>query len=212
MATRMDTTRLGEELARGARSSGNVDRLFRFYPTLLKLLAQGRPLAAAEIAKAAGLSETEVRETLAVEPIERDDQGRIVGAGLTLVPTPHRFRVEGRDLYAWCALDTLTFPTLLGARAEVESPCQATGTPVRLTVTPEGVASVDPATAVVSVVPVENAPNIRTAFCDHVHFFRSREDASEWLATHPGGMIVSVEEGFALGRGFAQDIAGRPAR
>lgn len=209
MTAPTDMEALGRELMQGARSSASIEQLFSFYPTLLRLLLEGRPLTVAQVATAAGIPEDEMRAALSGEPIEQDEEGRIVGAGLTLVPTPHRFRVEGRDLYAWCALDTLTFPTLLGVRAEVESPCQATRTPVHLTVTPEGVSSVEPATAVVSVVPIENAPNIRTAFCDHVHFFRSREDAREWLAAHPGGMIVSVEEGFSLGRGFARDLAGR---
>jgi len=211
MAPRTDIQAFGRELAQGARASEGVDRIFAFYPTLLRLLLRGRPLTTAEVAAAAGLPEAEVATALSLEPIERDGEGRVVGAGLTIAPTPHRFHVDGRDLYTWCALDTLTFPPLLGVSAEIESPCQATGTPVRLTVTPDGVTSVEPSTAVVSIVPIDHAPNIRTAFCDHVHFFRAPTDASEWLAGHPGGVIVSVAEGFALGRGFAEDIAG-PSR
>jgi len=207
MTTPTDIQTLGRELMRGARSSESVDRIFGFYPALLRLLLEGRPVTATQVAAAAGLPEDKVRDALSVEWLERDGEGRVVGAGLTLVQTPHCFRVDGRQLYAWCALDTLTFPSLLGVTAEVESPCHATGTPVRLTVTPDGVTSAEPTTAVVSVVPLDRAPNIRTAFCDHVHFFRSGEDAREWLATHAGGMVIPIEDASALGRGFAEDIA-----
>jgi hypothetical protein len=37
---------------------------------------------------------------------EYDAHGRVVfGSGLTLRPNPHRFEVDGRTLYTWCALD-----------------------------------------------------------------------------------------------------------
>lgn len=204
----MTTQNVGSDLARSARTSEGVEGVGPFFPTILRLLARGEPVTITEIAASAGRDEAVVSAALdGLEPVERDTEGRVVGLGLTLNSTPHRFRVEGRELYTWCALDTLTFPHLLGVRAEVESPCRATGTPVRLVVSAEGVSGLEPASAVVSVLPIENAPNIRTAFCDHVHFFRSAADASGWLEQHPGGRIVSVAEGFAIGRGFAEGIA-----
>lgn len=207
MAT-TDIRGIGNELARGALGSEGVERILPLLPAIYRLLARGRPVAVAEVAAATARSEAVVADDLGRFPaLERDAEGRIVGLGITLNPTPHRFRVAGHDLYTWCALDTLTFPHVLGERAEVESPCNATGTPVRLTVSPEGVSAVEPASAVVSVLPIERAPNIRTAFCDHVHFFRSEANASDWLAQHPGGRIVSVADGFAIGRGFAEAIA-----
>ena len=71
---------------------------------------------------------------------------------LTTTKTPHALSLEGRTLYAWCALDTLFIPGLLDQVAEVESTCPTSGTRVRLIVTPEGVTSVDPTHAVLSVV------------------------------------------------------------
>ena len=37
---------------------------------------------------------------------EFDTHGALIGNALTLKPTRHRFRVGGRQLYAWCSLDT----------------------------------------------------------------------------------------------------------
>ncbi len=49
---------------------------------------------------------------------------RIVGIrGLSLVETNHRFTLEGRQLYAWCAVDAVGIPAALGADARVESRC-----------------------------------------------------------------------------------------
>ncbi len=201
------TEQAGAELARGALQDAGAARVAPIFATVTRLLLRAKPLTVAEIAATSGRTESDVTEALdALEPVERDDAGRVLGLGITLVPTPHHFRVDGRELYTWCALDTLMFPSLLGVRAEIESPCRSSGSPVRLTATAEGVSDVEPPSAVVSVVPIEHAPNIRTAFCDHVHFFRSAADAETWLAEHPGGTVMPVAEGFALGRGFAEEM------
>lgn len=77
---------------------------------LLRLLAEGEPVTIAELATASGRSENTVRRGLSSVPdAEYDDDGRILGLALTLRPTPHRFTVAGRQLYTWCALDTLFF-------------------------------------------------------------------------------------------------------
>ena len=81
---------------------------------LLRLLADGDPVTVQQLSVAAGRTIDEVRLGLAaMQDTEYDDQGRIVGQGLTLRPTPHRFTVDGEELYTWCALDTLIFPALL---------------------------------------------------------------------------------------------------
>lgn len=102
----------------------------------LRPLATGEPVTPAELAAAAGVSHAEVEHATAGRDIEYDDHGRIVGWGLTRNPTPHRFTVPGRQLYTWCAPDTLIFPAVIGQVADVESPCPATATTIRLTVDP----------------------------------------------------------------------------
>ena len=85
-------------------------------------------------------------------------------------PYPHRFEVDGKQLYAWCALDTLMFPALIGRTAHIASPCHGTGKSVRLTVEPDRVVSVEPSTAVVSIVTPHEMASVRSAFCNDVHF------------------------------------------
>lgn len=67
---------------------------------LLHLLSQGDPVDIADLAAATGRTLPEVRAALASVPdTEYDGEGRIIGQGLTLRPTPHRFEVNGEQLY-----------------------------------------------------------------------------------------------------------------
>ena len=194
-------------LTAGLRQTTSFDSMGGLYRPLLRLLADGRPVSVVDLAAAAGRSVDDVRQTVASLPdVEIDDQGLIVGYGLTLRETPHRFEIDGKRLYTWCALDTLVFPALLGRSARVESPCHGTGTPIRITVEPTGVTSVDPATAVVSIVVPDKLSSIRGVFCDHVHFFVFPEAAQGWLGEHPGMTVHSVAEAFRLGQPLVEAL------
>ncbi|MHA7295214.1 organomercurial lyase MerB [Arthrobacter sp. HLT1-21] len=174
---------------------------------LLKLLAQGDPVDVVDLAVATGRPVDEVRTALdAMADTEYDGSGRIIGQGLTQRPTQHRFEVDGEQLYTWCALDTLIFPTLLGATARIESAYRATGTPVRVTVDNTGFTGVEPATAVVSLVNPDDMSSVRSSFCNQVHFFASPEEAAPWLDTHPGGTVIPVEEAYRLGSSMAEKM------
>lgn len=168
-----------------------------FLIALLRLLASGDPVDVTTLAATAGRTIEETRARLAKVPAtEYDDEGRIVGQGLTLRPTPHRFTLDGEELYTWCALDTLIFPLILDREAHVESASPASGEPVRLVAGPRGVCDVEPATAVVSLVNPEDMTEIRSAFCNQVHFFTSVNDAQSWLETNPGGQVMPVTDAF----------------
>jgi alkylmercury lyase len=189
------------------RRTTSFDSMSGLCRPLLRLLADGQPVSIEDLAATAGRPVDDIHQTIASFPdIELDDQGRIVGYGLTLRETPHHFEVDGKCLYTWCALDTLVFPALLGRTARIESPCHGTGTTVRVTVGPTGVTSVDPATAVVSIVVFDKPDSIRGAFCDHVHFFESTQSAQGWLDEHPAGTVHAVAAAFGLGQPLVETL------
>ncbi|MCA4135459.1 organomercurial lyase MerB [Arthrobacter sp. M4] len=175
---------------------------------LLRLLAEGEPVTVAELATASGRSEDTVRQGLAAVPdTEYDEDGRILGLGLTLRPTPHRYTVAGEQLYTWCALDTLIFPALIGKAVTIESTSPGSGTLIRVTTAPDGaVTSVQPPTAVVSLVNPAGAGPVRSSFCNQVHYFASREDARTWLETHPGGEVLDIEAAHRAGAAIAASM------
>lgn len=133
-----------------------------------------------------------------------DGEQRVIGFwGLAIAPMPHRLRVDSRELYAWCAWDTLFLPALLGAGVEVESSCRASGYPVRLTVTPHRIESAAPAGLLVSFLLPDAAAmsaNVITSFCHYVHFFRSREAAQPWLDRHPETFLLPLADAYEFGR------------
>jgi alkylmercury lyase len=175
---------------------------------LVRLLAEGHPIPRERLAAALDVPADEVEALLARVPdAVFDHQGNVIAYGLSLTPTSHRFRVNGRDLYTWCALDALMYPVALGQRAEVTSRCPVSTATVRLTITPETIERVDPATVVVSIViPVSAAAgcNVRDAFCRHVHFLRGPEEATAWQTAHPEAQLLPVHDAHALARLLAQ--------
>ena len=124
---------------------------------LIRLLVLDDPVDIADLATATGRRIEEIKAALeTMADTEYDGSGRIVGQGLTQRPTRHCFEVDGEQLYTWCALDTLIFPTLLASSARIESACNSTGTRVRVRIDKSGVTSVEPPTAVVSLVTPED--------------------------------------------------------
>ena len=94
----------------------------------------------------------EVLAGLATLGMEIDADGNVVGAALTSTKTPHAVRLGGRALFAWCALDTLFIPGLVGEPADIESTCPTSGEAIRLRVTPDGASDYAPSGAVLSVL------------------------------------------------------------
>src|SRR5260221_6508402 len=168
------------------------------FDQLVRLLVQGRPVAPELLAHRLHWELEEVRSILQAHPeLEYDEQGNLVGSGLTLVPTAHQLQVEQRTLFAWCAFDTLTYLVDLHLSAQVTSRSPVTGRSIRLTVTPEQVLDLDPGEAQVSLVVDVAAGcclNVPGDVCHYRHFFVSREAAFLSLAAHQVAVVLFVAE------------------
>jgi alkylmercury lyase len=178
----------------------------RIVTATYRALVDGAPVGVEQIARTIGLRPDEVHDALVRwnSLVHFDREGRVVALiGLDLSPSTHRFEVNGRTLYTWCAWDTLFIPRALGETAHVESVCPITGRPVRLLSTPDGVRELEPAGALVSFVTPERAQvetDVIASFCCHVHFLSSVDAGDQWLAQHEGSLILSVDEAWQLGR------------
>lgn len=180
---------------------------------LLGLLAEGHPVSAAHLAGRSGLPLAEI-ETAFKRFEERggefDEQGNLIGAALTLNKTPHRFFLNGKELFTWCSLDALFLPGLIGNPAEISSTDPVTGETIHLTITPEGIADFRPITTVLSItVPglscctdgfcgPKTGP--QSEACSQMRFFASRESAEVWLRDRPGIAVLSVDEAWQLAK------------
>ncbi|MDQ3853345.1 MAG: organomercurial lyase [Thermoproteota archaeon] len=154
----------------------------RIFGQALQLLANGRPVPPEDVATRLQVTPDKVISTLRGFGAEFDENGNIVGVGLTLIPTPHIYKIDSRKLYTWCAVDALSLPVILKQNAEIESSDPVTGEKIHITATPDRVEKVEPKTAVVSCV---DPTNIRGSWDHYVHFFSSPKTASKWIAEHP---------------------------
>jgi len=174
---------------------------------LVHQLAHGKPVAQTRLSAMLQISQQELAQRLAALPdIEFDEYGNIVGQAMTLVPTSHRVQIRGTSLYAWCAFDTVEYPPVLNAEAQVHSTCPTTGQTITFVVTPEGeVRELTPAASVMSLMlPRQRSDSARAIFCVQSLFFSSEQAASQSLSTHPQVVLLSVAEAASLGRLVAQ--------
>lgn len=170
---------------------------------LLAALGLGRPVSVPQLARAAGLAEAVVRDRLSRwSNVEYDHHGSVIAfAGLSLKPTAHSLNVRGRELFAWCAWDTLFLPSLLDAPAAIRSTCRETGAPVELRADAAGVRDARPSELWVTFPDPGTATttDIVTSFCCHVHFIAGTAAAASWEQAHHGGLVLDVENAYKLG-------------
>ena len=182
---------------------------------ILKLLATGEPVTAQDVSRLAKLPLEEVSEAFSLiktQGGEFNDDGNLVGLALSLNRSVHRFQIDGKQLYTWCALDALFIPGLIDKTAEVRSECPITGDPIRLTVTPSGVSQVIPSDVVLSItIPGVSCRTKNDSLdkpqtgpksdgCSQMFFFNSLKAAEEWLVEHPNIAILTVDEACQLAR------------
>lgn len=183
-----------------------AERLARLFPELdatgretsldiYRKLSRGAPVE---------LGDAAARKAKEWPGVYYDAERRVIGFwGLSLAPMRHRLRVGARELFAWCAWDTLFLPAVLGARIDVASVCEATGVPVRLAVQPDAVEWARPRELAVSfVIPDSKAvrADVITSFCHYVHFFASQEAAALWLEKQRDAFLLSLADAFEVGR------------
>ncbi len=190
--------------------------LLTFWPILA---STATPVSPDALAQALHCSREQVLETLRLYPeAEYDLAGNLAGLGFTLRQTPHQLHLGGQIFYGWCAPDVLCFPFFLGRTARIVSTCPVTGTGIQLTVTPDHIEDLSPASAVVSIVKdgamlgkLKEVGCIRQEGCDQQFFFASQEAAAPWASEHADFIILPVEEAFQGMREFAKRIQARAA-
>lgn len=210
MSGPVDIQTLAHELASAESICEPRDRILAL--ALFRLLADGAPVAPALLAERAGASIADAVTWLRDDcGTQFDEHGRVVAfGGLTLRPTAHVLEVDGRELHTWCAWDTLFLPELLGRAATVRSISPTSGRAIALDVDASGVQALEPSTTVLSMLrPTAGfARDTIGTFCCFVHFFASEADGQDWIARNDGTFLISVRDGFELGRLTNHEVFG----
>ena len=169
---------------------------------IIRQVARGKPVARTHLQTSLHISQHELEQRLTRLPeTEVDQQGNILGWGVTLVPTSHRFELDGKLLYTWCAFDTVLFPPQLDRQAFVLSTCSITSQAITFLATPSGeIRDLAPASSVMSlIIPPSRLECTRGSFCQQSLFFQSASAAQTFLMAHPEAILLSLEEAGRLG-------------
>ena len=165
---------------------------------LFPLLAQGRSVSPTQFAQMTGIDVRTVEHALIEGHTDRDMQGNVIELfGISQAPTLHRIRVGDVCLFSCCALVSQMVPLLLSQIATIESVDPIDHRLVRLTISPNGIQSVEPNGAVGTLVLTsaeQVLKDVRSAFCMHVHHFPDTDSAQEFVNLDPRRYIVSIQQ------------------
>lgn len=171
-----------------------AEEVTRLTRAIYGLIVEGKPASVEQVGVQSGLPLPRIRTLIEQFGAERDDRGRITGLGLTLEPTRHQYRADGKTLYTWCAPDALLYPYVLEHTAEVRSTDPVSDERVELVVSPTGVDVARPSSARVSWVRESDPGDVRESFCRSSNFFAREETAERWADGRRGIEILTVEE------------------
>jgi alkylmercury lyase len=188
----------------GAAAPGTSDQDRRVAVAVYELLTDGSAVTAAAAAARAGVDQRAVDERLDAWPgVFRDEQGRMTGFwGLALAEMDHRFRAEGgKPIYAWCALDPFLVVPVISRPARTVSQDPVTGETITMTVTPDGIRDLSPATAVTTLLQPDGpfGHDVVESFCHYVLNFASRQSAERWAAGRQDIVVLPVADAFEVG-------------
>jgi hypothetical protein len=185
----------------------------RFYRWILTRFWAGTPPAPDDLADAASRFDLDVQ--VALERLQREDlvhhdadTGAILVAyPFSARPTAHRVRIDGREVYAMCAIDALGIAPMVGRPIEIASLDPLTGEDVEVELQPDGHGTWHPQGAVVVAGRTESA-NSCDSCCPVLNFFASTTNAERWLANRPAlhGMVISLPDAIAAGRVVFGDL------
>ena len=210
-ASDVDLMQLAGELARAMPELSPIEQTIAV--AIYRLLAEGSPVPSRQVAERVDLRVEEVDRFFRSLPgLFEDARGDVIGFwGLALSETRQGFEVDGERLNTWCAWDSLFIPQILGKTARVEAACPTTGEKISITVDPDGIRELSPPRAVLSFLRPETEFDAKVimSFCHYVLFFSSEEAAREWTSKHENTFILSIDQGFELGRLTNQAKFGR---
>jgi alkylmercury lyase len=185
--------------------AGNPVGLQNLSITIYRLLARGRSVQVADLARATNLTALEIEQLINLVPASAydraPDQSFVSFIGLSTSPAAHQFKVGAQSLYTWCVFDALFLPAILGQPAVLTTACPSTGQSIEVTINPDGVGRATPPQPVMSIIaPDADAccSDLRGAFCNQVNFFADRAAFSNWSKRSDGDDCVRLDDAFAL--------------
>jgi len=188
--------------------AGAYEAELRLQVIALQLLSKGDHISRDRLAEAWDMPIEQVNaifeQASALGTLQLDDSGNMVGTAISLVPSSHKFQIDGKNLYAWCAYDAIYAPGMIGSDAVVESVDPLTNESIQIKVSPNGITESEPEGVVTTVVGMDADARggAESPRCNQMHFFASEENARKWAADHPGVLIMTIGQLFDVVKEF----------
>jgi mercuric reductase len=168
---------------------------------------QGRPLSREEMATLTG----DIPLDTALERLAADDlvvlsadRTGVTGAyPFTVGERVHTVQVNGRRLYAMCALDALSVAPMFDIATTVNSRCHVTDTPIGIRMQGREIGSAEPAQPRVGIRWQSTSGCAAESLCLDMVFLRDRDTAEDWRAQDPDNItILDLPSAVAMGAAF----------
>jgi hypothetical protein len=126
------------------------------------------------------------------------DQDVVAVGGLSVIPAAHRLRLDGVDLWTWCAYDGVGIPAALRVDGLARTRCPQCGKEVEVSLSLGRPPADSP---IVGWLPHRPCNNVQADFCPEANLFCNSDHLSRWRreAGDPPGERRSLSELAALG-------------
>lgn len=178
----------------------------KLYVWILRRFADAAAPSAGDVRNEAsrlGLDFDQTRRKLASEDlIHFDSAGEItVAYPFSGRPTVHRVEIEGRTVYAMCALDALGIAQMIGRPIDITSRDPVTADEISVGLQPNGTATWKPTAAVVVTGRACEGASFQGC-CQVLNFFASARNAESYLDQRQDvrGHVISLPEAIEAGR------------
>ncbi len=186
---------------------------------VLRRFALGETPRVSTLAGQCGIAPVRTREILlrltAMDLLLVDSTGETVLAAypFSATPTPHRVHLNGREVFALCAVDALGIPAMLQEVADIVSRCAHCGSQVEIRVSPDHVTRYLPGGALVWFPTSEDeCCPVAQSRCPNISFFCTSDHLETWWKGNgqPPGLVLSLLEAFEAGREIFGSLLAEP--
>ena len=195
--------RLNQQVPLALRQRELPEEVAGLHRAILRLLYEkGRTPTreeARELLSGTGVDEAFVRLGDADLAVLSADRREVVGAyPMTTEKTPHRLLLEGRSVYAMCAVDAVSVTPMFGGPVEIHSVCRVTGDRVLVRQRDREILEAAPEGGVLWLAPCSR--HAAHSMCMEMVFLQDDAVAREW--TQGESSVFTLPEAVEFGADF----------
>lgn len=123
---------------------------------------------------------------------------------ITMEKTPHKIILNGHDIYAMCALDAVAIAPMFDADVQINSRCQASGTPISIRMRGSNILNAHPGPDITIGIRWQMPTGVAAhSMCLQMVFLEHQKTAISWQTGDPENIsLFSLPEAVEFGKRF----------